>query len=352
MLLCSDLAGTAAYLIVFDDDNQDVHNVRVAPVVLQFIIFMATLIPFFLPWPLPVWQWRRACCRDVLRAFSTIVGYPFFVSSAPLSFEDIFVTDILTSATLLLWDFCYAFCHFSLSDWGSHLVRGTDGAISPDPCSAQNPSSVMGILKNVVYCLPFWMRLVQCLTLVRRNRDKVQLINAAKYFSAIVVVISAATVSLTNTNTAFGLWIAFLVIKTIVSFAWDLHMDWGLVNRGADGTFMALRPVIAFRKWVYCWLIISNLVGRASWALALSRNFCAEPCSLALGLVEIIRRAQWIVFRMGECYCRGPRPLHVLFADGTEFMHTVVFTYNNDLRRPLLDETSVKDGESVPQSPT
>jgi hypothetical protein len=70
-------------------------------------------------------------------------------------------------------------------------------------------------------------------------------------------------------------------------------MDWGL-----------LRPRLLYSPPLgHYAAAVLNLLGRASWSLAISPHWCGEGgCALASGLVEMLRRAMWA----GGCN----RPLH------------------------------------------
>lgn len=257
---------------------------------------------------LPLWAQRKGLLLSLAQCFKSLSGLLAWLRSS-VHFHHILITDILTSATLLLWELLYAVCHFSTTDWSYRTVSGSDGALSPDACSASH-SPFMQNFKTAVYCIPFWMRLVQCLALWHQSGYLTHrhVVNGGKYLSALAVIITSAALSWVGHDSyrlTYGVWITSLVIKTIYCTFWDLRIDWGLVQPGASG----LRHVLVFAsRWYYA-ASVFNLLGRVSWALAISPNFCNESCTLGLGIVELVRRSQWLVFRVGKPHA-SPSPIY------------------------------------------
>ena len=60
-----------------------------------------------------------------------------------------------------------------------------------------------------------------------------------------------------------------------------------------------LRKELLFKKpWRYYAALAFNLVGRTSWGVAISPHLSNGACSLLLGLVELVRRSVWTLFRV------------------------------------------------------
>lgn len=151
-------------------------------------------------------------------------------------------------------------------------------------------------------------------------------------------------------------WICALCVKTLFTFAWDAVVDWGLGRVGCDGRAARvgclcpccddgldsdmdageeseeedgvdgevdddgvdgepsssrggsrrrrryppfLRKELLFKKpWRYYAALAFNLVGRTSWGVAISPHLSNGACSLLLGLVELVRRSVWTLFRV------------------------------------------------------
>ena len=72
--------------------------------------------------------------------------------------------------------------------------------------------------------------------------------------------------------------------------------DWGLLQPGQR----LLRPELKFSRIFYYWAIMSNIILRCSWAVALSPNVGTSNDLLlfVLQIAEIFRRMQWFVIRV------------------------------------------------------
>lgn len=286
--------GVVVYAVIFlPSSDVAVHDAPVAPVVIQFLVYVFVLAPFVLPSPIPLWPYRAQCFKLFADSFATMFGAPFCFRM-PVTIRHVLLADSLTSATLLVWDLCYSVCHFSTTSWSSTAVRGSDGVLDKvDVCNTGAATYV----RVAIYVMPFAIRFAQCVALLCASRAVRHALNAGKYLSAIAVVFTSAAqswVSPASATAMRGVWIASMIIKTLYCYAWDVRMDWGLGHK------RLLRHTICFEPWYYYAAMLTNLLGRVSWALAISPNFCGESCSLSLSIIEIIRRAQWLVYRVGE----------------------------------------------------
>ena len=107
-------------------------------------------------------------------------------------------------------------------------------------------------------------------------------------------------------DTAFWLYIAANIIKTIYSFIWDIYMDWGLCRsnkRGDENRY--LRPKINYHPCFYYWAIFSDFILRFIWILFLFRlgekdsSFNNLDIMFCLSIYsEGFRRAQWALLRV------------------------------------------------------
>lgn len=158
-------------------------------------------------------------------------------------------------------------------------------------------------MKPLIVALPYWLRLVQCMVLFFREGHTRHFLNAVKYFSGIAVVVTSNAPTWPwfsqYKSQLFIIWIVCCVVKTIFCFIWDLYYDWGFLRPAPAAPF--LRKTLVFEKTsVYYFAIVTNLLGRISWTLAISTEFCGNSCTLAQGIIEIIRRGQWLIFRQEE----------------------------------------------------
>lgn len=235
---------------------------------------------------------------------------------------------MFTSASLTFHQVEMALCFFVS---GQFLSEDDAVSAAHDYCGAGTWH--FRIMQPVMFALPFWLRFVQCLHLVWRNRAHgdfrrtQHVINAGKYFSAIMVVVTSAIHLHVDGDdldawTPWRLvWLATLLVKTLYCYAWDLKMDWDLlqwrqvptaapdaasINSGerlarSDVSFPPLlRRARVYSTPVYYFAMCSNLVARFFWSISLSVGQTLLPHNWSNGaaLVEILRRFQWLVIRV------------------------------------------------------
>jgi hypothetical protein len=226
-----------------------------------------------------------------VRNLATVLASPVF----GVGFVHVVIADAMTSACLLLYDVAFGVCFFARGDFllaHAHEVRCTHG-------------TAQVYVKAVMYALPFYLRFVQCLygvwTAPRGSvRRRLSVINAGKYLSAIAVVVTG---SLDGSNDVHDwwpvrtLWLSCLIIKTIYCYAWDILVDWGLGVRGARNWMLrdSLRYPV---RGVYYQAVVSNFFARVAWSLAISPRQCPNDWKLGLACLEILRRGQWMAFRI------------------------------------------------------
>eukprot|EP00743_Colponemidia_sp_Colp-15_P003538 GILK01003818.1.p1 GENE.GILK01003818.1~~GILK01003818.1.p1 ORF type:complete len:823 (+),score=116.33 GILK01003818.1:2051-4519(+) len=251
------------------------------PLSLWVIFMVAMLMPFNI--------WNRAGRLYVLNTFARIAGAPFFT----VLFKDFFIGDQLTSLVRVAYDFEYTLCYYATQSF------------------LQNDAAYCRSFNSQVYPIisffPYWWRFLQCF---KRWWDsgrvqRLQLMNAGKYFSAMLVVLFDA---LSNPKLGGNLpqwrwiWVICAVISTAYSFMWDIKMDWGFLQ--PNSKFRFLRNKLAYSHiGVYYVAIVTNFLLRCSWVISISPeffgiHFAPELVTLAVGLGEIYRRSQWNFFRL------------------------------------------------------
>lgn len=125
--------------------------------------------------------------------------------------------------------------------------------------------------------------------------------NTIKYALSVLTTIFSYLYRNGTTN-IFVAWITFAAASTIYSYAWDLKVDWALLERKSQH-FM-LRDKITYAPRFYYILMVLNLFLRLAWVLTLSQNITdklfgsAELFKLVTGALEIIRRAAWNLVRI------------------------------------------------------
>ena len=96
--------------------------------------------------------------------------------------------------------------------------------------------------------------------------------------------------------TPFSIYLFWFLIRIRYCCWWDMTYDWGLLQPGQR----LLRPELKFSRIFYYWAIMSNIILRCSWAVALSPNVGTSNDLLlfVLQIAEIFRRMQWFVIRV------------------------------------------------------
>ena len=72
---------------------------------------------------------------------------------------------------------------------------------------------------------------------------KVHLINAAKYFTVMLVYFANVFRIKLESESSFLLYVCISIFSTLFSYSWDLYMDWGLLRSKEPGR-IGLRPKI------------------------------------------------------------------------------------------------------------
>eukprot|EP01138_Halocafeteria_seosinensis_P015804 gb/GECG01016128.1/.p1 GENE.gb/GECG01016128.1/~~gb/GECG01016128.1/.p1 ORF type:complete len:498 (+),score=40.29 gb/GECG01016128.1/:1-1494(+) len=261
---------------------------------LLLVLLVSHILFFTLPGVLHP-QSRFFLGRVLLQCFAAPFAYPVtFVANV--------VADILTSAGTAIYRFQYGLCSLATTGW---LQPG-----------AADQHCGTGTLYDMVMlpfatALPFWLRFLQCMSRYfealwngkRGWAAHQHLVNALKYASALAVV---ATDTLTiyqggkNHETPYyHAWVVALVIKTVYCYVWDVTMDWGLWRTTSP---FALRPRTMFSKKFYYVAMVTNAFGRVAWAFGISPHQYPEEWTLWLQTVEVLRRIQWLVFRVENEY--------------------------------------------------
>jgi hypothetical protein len=81
----------------------------------------------------------------------------------------------------------------------------------------------------------------------------------------------------------------------------------------SGGRCISTRETRLYPGHIYGAVVLFNLCGRISWSLAISPHFCQHACRVVVGLVEIIRRGVWIVFRLEFACTESPAALFGVF---------------------------------------
>ncbi|OAQ27980.1 EXS-domain-containing protein, partial [Linnemannia elongata AG-77] len=206
-----------------------------------------------------------------------------------VEFRDFFMADEMNSLVYSIEQFEFAICAYT-QQWND--VAST--------CA----TSHMWITPFVT-ALPAWFRFLQCL---RRYRDTLEwfphLLNAGKYTFSLLQLFVYFSFRHYGGNRLKAAYIVISLVTSSYTFAWDIHMDWGLLQFGKRGGAAFgnpfLRPELVYsRKEVYYLAIVLDFFGRFSWILRfVLMDVNVMILSFSLALVEVLRRWMWNFFRL------------------------------------------------------
>lgn len=202
----------------------------------------------------------------------------------PVEFRDFFVGDMVCSLTYTLGNLSFYFCQYS-HHWSSNSSCGSDS------------SRVMGFLA----ALPSIWRTLQC---GRRYIDSgdwfPHLANMIKYSigAAYYALLSVYRIDRSTSNRVA--FVILAVINSIYTAAWDILMDWSLLQFGLKNWL--LRDHLFYKKPIYYYFaMIADILLRFQWIFyAFFSNQIQQLAVTSFGIAcaEIVRRLIWVLFRM------------------------------------------------------
>ncbi|KAH9744620.1 EXS domain-containing protein [Citrus sinensis] len=212
-----------------------------------------------------------------------------------ISFSDFFLADILTSMAKVFSDLERSVCRMV------HRQVATIAWFEADSVCGSHSVAI-----PLVLVLPYLFRLFQCLRQYKDTREKTALFNALKYSTAVPVIFLSAlkyhVLPGSWTNFYRPLWLLSSVLNSLYSFYWDITRDWDLSC--FTRIFKFNRPHLCSylfhgRRWVYVWVIGSNLILRCTWTYKLSAHLRHNYLTVfAITVLEMLRRFQWAFFRV------------------------------------------------------
>ncbi|GER37591.1 EXS (ERD1/XPR1/SYG1) family protein [Striga asiatica] len=216
-------------------------------------------------------------------------------SQPAISFPDFFLADIFTSMSKVFSDLERSVCRMA------HRQVATIAWFEADSVCGSHAVAI-----PIVLVLPYIFRLFQCLRQYKDTREKTALFNALKYSTAVpVIFLSALKYHVFPekwTNIYRPLWLLSSVLNSLYSFYWDITRDWDLSCFTRIFKFSKphiLSYLLYGRKWVYFWVIGSNLILRCTWTYKLSAHLRHNYITVfTITLLEMLRRFQWVFFRV------------------------------------------------------
>ncbi len=267
-------------------------------------------------------EWQDAAQRAaLLRIVGSALAAPF---AAP-SFAASFVADVFTSMPKCFVDLLFATCiytsgeAFSIGSWDRNAQTFQRPLVI---CTASDP--IYHVANVALLMLPFCIRLLQCVRQIydaRREGSegwRQPLANSFKYTTSLVVQAISISGGSVQKSSMWNAWLAISIFSTFFAFSWDVLIDWGLgpqpLRRAVrsvltpsapsggeyEGASYWLRPVRVFKVYWYAIGIATDLLFRLGWAVYISpgQQLVANHMTLVLGSIELMRRANWALFRL------------------------------------------------------
>ncbi|XP_033143747.1 SPX and EXS domain-containing protein 5 isoform X2 [Brassica rapa] len=246
-----------------------------------------------------------------------------------VSFSDFFLADILTSLSKVTQTFYNIYDVLNpvseqdkvyaqvLSDLERSVCRMVHRQVAT--VAWFEADSVCGSHSAViplVLVLPYLFRLFQCIRQYKDSKDIANIWNAGKYLTAVpVIFLSALKYFIDQDTWTYSIqpaWILSGLANTFFSFFWDVLRDWDLSV--FTRIFKFTKPnlcshLLYGRRWVYVWVIGSNLVLRWTWTYKLSAHLRNNYITVfIITLLEIYRRFQWAFFRIENVWYKINNP--------------------------------------------
>ncbi|KAL3714784.1 hypothetical protein ACJRO7_006652 [Eucalyptus globulus] len=212
-----------------------------------------------------------------------------------ISFSDFFLADIMTSMSKVFSDLERSVCRMV------HRQVATIAWFEADSVCGSHSVAI-----PIVLVLPYLFRLFQCLRQYKDTGERNTLLNALKYSTAVPVIFLSALKYHVFPEKWISfyrpLWLLSSVLNSLYSFYWDVTRDWDLSCFTRIFKFSkpsTISSLLHGRKWVYVWVIGSNLILRCTWTYKLSAHLRHNYLTLfTITALEMLRRFQWAFFRV------------------------------------------------------
>ena len=268
---------------------------------------------------------------------SYVLGSVLIAPFGEVTFLHSFVADVLTSLVRPLVDLTFSVCFFLSGDWRTPT--------KPSVC--MSAWEYHHIVVPVVLTLPLWFRFMQCLRRYYDTHRRVpNLLNAVKYIIAYSVVMFSSLAN--NDASFFSMWVTAAVFSTLITYLWDVWMDWGLgrcqykllrdrlMFAGTAPYYAAITLDLGLRfLWTLTLVPSINLflAGGASPGVASDEQ---SPLSMyvtaLISWAEICRRSMWACLRVEH--------EHLVNTQGFRRVDFVPLHFDSSM---VADDKSVKD---------
>ncbi|XP_075478164.1 phosphate transporter PHO1-like isoform X1 [Primulina tabacum] len=253
------------------------HHVDMIPGILLLFFVILLVCPFNI-----FYRSTRFCFLRVIR---NIVCSPFY----KVLMVDFFMADQLTSQITLLRHMESAACYFLAGSIKTHQY---------ETCKS---GKLYRELAYVISFAPYYWRAMQCARRWFDESNSDHLANLGKYVSAMV----AAGARLTYAREPSNLWMAIVLVTSIVATVyqlyWDFVKDWGIFYPKSKNLWLR-DDLILKKKGVYYVSIALNLVLRIAWVETVMHfnigAFKSHLLDFFLASLEVIRRGHWNYYRL------------------------------------------------------
>ena len=201
-------------------------------------------------------------------------------------FRHVWFIDQMTTFISTMRDMEYTLCYYAYYDAPLYAII--------DHCS-----KTRGIYLFIAF-FPNMLRILQCLKQIYDTKKKFpQVYNIIKYFLNIIV--ACLSFFWPTFPILHPVWFIFTFISSCYSFAWDIKMDFGLLQKGKN---YPLRDKLYYKKkYIYYLISILDFFLRFLWLITLSPEVInafirPESLSIILSSLEIFRRGMWNLIRV------------------------------------------------------
>eukprot|EP00878_Enallax_costatus_P016258 GHUV01017054.1.p1 GENE.GHUV01017054.1~~GHUV01017054.1.p1 ORF type:complete len:425 (+),score=75.63 GHUV01017054.1:708-1982(+) len=180
----------------------------------------------------------------------------------------------------------------------------------PSSAAAAAACGPLTTLSLAALVLPYFVRMLQGISVWRSGGPRSQLFNALKYASSLPALMLTAIEHEYHVHKQpfpwKRAWIICMMLNSSYSYYWDVEQDWNMpwiVDYGSRKAGPIPLPSLKgdhlySRSW-YTWLLLSNLVLRFTWAHRLLGDLEAHnEVLMIVALLEVVRRWQWVYVRL------------------------------------------------------
>lgn len=179
-----------------------------------------------------------------------------------VTFPVTWMTDQAVSMAVPLKDLEYTICYYTELDFKS----------SNNVCQDASRISTVLVVAVSVCCI----RMIQCM---RQGYDKGEFFmtpfffNTIKYAVTLCTAVAAFEYKL-GADQIQTIWLLFAIISSVYSFAWDLKMDWDLLQKNRFHPFLREKLFFGSPK-IYYAIMVGNFIMRLFWIVTISPKLAA-----------------------------------------------------------------------------